>query len=444
MDDRSLLLDAFRAGIAGVDPETATARALERLGIGDSCRVVVIAAGKASVAMALGVTRVTESVEGIIVAPSAADAPLPVIIGGHPIPTEGSVAGAQRSLDLAASAGPDDLVVCLISGGASALLAAPAEGLSLEDLTTVNRALLECGADIVEINTVRKHLSAIKGGRLATAADRSRLVTLVLSDIVGDPLDAIASGPTIPDPTTFDDALAVIERYELRSRLPDRVLTYLERGRAGEVLETPIESHPRHEVEIIGSGAVAAEAAAAFIQSRGIHSRIVSTHLVGEARDAAVATVTTPSDADEILLFAGETTVTVTGSGSGGRNQEAALAAAIEIEGRPITFLAGGTDGIDGPTDAAGGIVDGETISRGRASGLDPGAILQNNDANSFLEATDDLIVTGPTGTNVADLWLVKRGVVDAEGSGQSPARPDKQSANTEQPTAKQPERSED
>jgi len=444
MDDRSLLLDAFRAGIAGVDPETATARALERLGIGDSCRVVVIAAGKASVAMALGVTRVTESVEGIIVAPSAADAPLPVIIGGHPIPTEGSVAGAQRSLDLAASAGPDDLVVCLISGGASALLAAPAEGLSLEDLTTVNRALLECGADIVEINTVRKHLSAIKGGRLATAADRSRLVTLVLSDIVGDPLDAIASGPTIPDPTTFDDALAVIERYELRSRLPDRVLTYLERGRAGEVLETPIESHPRHEVEIIGSGAVAAEAAAAFIQSRGIHSRIVSTHLVGEARDAAVATVTTPSDADEILLFAGETTVTVTGSGSGGRNQEAALAAAIEIEGRPITFLAGGTDGIDGPTDAAGGIVDGETISRGRASGLDPGAILQNNDANRFLEATDDLIVTGPTGTNVADLWLVKRGVVDAEGSGQSPARPDKQSANTEQPTAKQPERSED
>lgn len=407
MDDRSLLLDAFRAGIAGVDPEVATVRVAEQLDFSDNLRVIVIAAGKASIAMARGVARVTESVEGIIVAPSAADAPLPVIVGGHPVPTAGSVAGAQRALDLATSAGPDDVVVCLISGGASALLAAPTEGLSLEDLQSATRALLECGADIAESNTVRKHLSAIKGGRLATAADRSRLVTLVLSDIVGDPLDAIASGPTIPDPTTFGDALAVIDRYELRGRLPDRVLTHLERGRGGEIPETPMESHPRHEIEIIGGGAVAAETAAAFIRSRGVRSRIVSTHLVGEARDAAAAAVATPSDAGEVLVFAGETTVTVIGSGSGGRNQEAALAAAIEIEGRPITFLAGGTDGIDGPTDAAGGIVDGGTISRGRAMDLDATVSLQNNDANGFLTAIDDLVVTGPTGTNVADLWFV-------------------------------------
>ncbi|MEA3511913.1 MAG: DUF4147 domain-containing protein [Actinomycetota bacterium] len=407
MDDRMLLLDAFRAGVAGVDPEAITARAVESVDLSDSGRIVVVAAGKASVAMVRGVSKIMSPVEGVVVAPLSIEAPLPVTVGGHPIPTEGSVVGARQALDLARSAGVDDVVVCLISGGASALLAAPAEGLSLEDLQRTNRTLLECGADIVETNTVRKHLSDIKGGRLAVAAGRSRLVTLVLSDIVGDPLDAIASGPTIPDPTTFNDALTVVERYQLRGRLPGRVLTHLERGHAGEIPETPIESHPRHEIVIIGSGAVAAEAAATFIQSRGVRSRIVSTHLLGEAREAAVAAVATPSGSGEVLVFAGETTVTVIGSGSGGRNQEAALAAAIEIEGRPITFLAGGTDGIDGPTDVAGGIVDGGTISRGRANGLDPVATLQNNDANSFLEGTDDLIVTGPTGTNVADLWFV-------------------------------------
>ena len=407
MDDRSLLLGAFRAGIAGVDPEAATARAAEKLDFSDNRRVIVIAAGKASAAMARGVAQVTEPVEGLIVAPDSADAPFPVIVGGHPVPTEGSVAGARHALDLAASAGPDDVVVCLISGGASALLAAPAEGLSLDDLQRTNRVLLQCGADVVETNTVRKHLSGIKGGRLAAATGRSRLITLVLSDIVGDPLDAIASGPTIPDPTTFEDALAVIDRYVLRGRIPVGVVTHLERGRAGQIPETPVESHPRHETVIVGSGAVAAEAASAFFRSHGVHSRIVSTHLMGEARDAAVAAVASPSNSGEALVFAGETTVTLTGSGSGGRNQEAALAAAIEIDGRPITFLAGGTDGVDGPTNAAGGVVDGGTIDRGRASGLDSVAALQRNDANTYLAATGDLIVTGPTGTNVADLWFI-------------------------------------
>ena len=402
-----LLLDAFRAGIAGVDPETATANAVEQLDLSGSRLVVVIAAGKASVAMARGVTQATNSTDGIIVAPTPADAPLPVIIGGHPVPTEASIAAAQHALDLASSAGPDDVVVCLISGGASALLSAPAEGLSLEDLQQANRALLKCGADIVETNVVRKHLSAIKGGRLAVAAERSRLVTLVLSDIVGDPLEAIASGPTIPDPTTYEDALAVVDRYGLHDHLPEGVVGHLERGRAGQIPETPIHPHPRHEIEIVGSGVVAAEAAAAFIRSNGIRSRVVSTRHIGEAREAAVTAVRAPSDADEVLVFAGETTVTVTGSGSGGRNQEAALAAALEIDGRPITFLAGGTDGVDGPTDAAGGTVDGGTIGRGRDLGLDAVAFLQNNDANTYLTATDDLIMTGPTGTNVADLWLV-------------------------------------
>ncbi len=407
MDDRSLLLDGFRAGIAGVDPEAVTARAVERLDFGGSRRVVVIAAGKAAVSMARGAAPAADSVDGVIVAPTPADAPFPVMVGGHPIPTEGSVAAARHALDLASAAGPDDVVLCLISGGASALLSAPAEGLTLGDLQQANRALLDCGADIVETNTVRKHLSAIKGGRLAVAVEHARLVTLVLSDIVGDPLDAIASGPTIPDPTTYENALAVVDRYGLHDHLPERVVGHLERGRAGQIPETPNQSHPRHEIEIVGSGVVAAEAAAAFIRSKGVRSRVVSTSHIGEARQAAVTAVRAPSDSGEVLVFAGETTVTVTGSGSGGRNQEAALAAAIEIDGRPITFLAGGTDGVDGPTDAAGGIVDGGTIGRGRALGLDAVTSLRDNDANTHLAATGDLVVTGPTGTNVADLWFV-------------------------------------
>ncbi len=407
MDDRRLLLDAFLAGIAGVDPEIATQRAAQRLDFSNARRVIVIAAGKASVAMARGMASVVEPSAGVIVGPEAVDAPLPVIVGGHPVPTEGSVIGAHRVLGLARSAGPDDVVVCLISGGASALLAGPAEGLSLGDLRDTNRVLLSCGADITEMNAVRKHLSSIKGGHLSAAAERSRLVTLVLSDVVGDPLDVIASGPTTPDPTTYADAMTVVDRYGLRDRLPGRVLAHIERGCAGEVPETPCEPHPRHEVEIIGSGTMAAEAAATFVRSMGLSARIVATGHTGEAREAAVTALEAPSEAGEVLIFAGETTVTVTGSGRGGRNQESALAAAIEIEGRPITFLAGGTDGTDGPTNAAGGVVDGGTVGRGRAVSVDAVASLQNNDAHTYLAATDDLIVTGPTGTNVADLWFV-------------------------------------
>ena len=407
MDDRRLLLDAFLAGIAGVDPEIATQRAAQRLDFSNARRVIVIAAGKASVAMARGMASVVEPSAGVIVGPEAVDAPLPVIVGGHPVPTEGSVIGAHRVLGLARSAGPDDVVVCLISGGASALLAGPAEGLSLGDLRDTNRVLLSCGADITEMNAVRKHLSSIKGGHLSAAAERSRLVTLVLSDVVGDPIDVIASGPTTPDPTTYADAMTVVDRYGLRDRVPGRVLAHIERGCAGEVPETPCEPHPRHEVEIIGSGKMAAEAAATFVRSMGLSARLVATGHTGEAREAAVTALEAPSEAGEVLIFAGETTVTVAGSGRGGRNQESALAAAIEIEGRPITFLAGGTDGTDGPTNAAGGVVDGGTVGRGRAVSVDAVASLQNNDAHTYLAATDDLIVTGPTGTNVADLWFV-------------------------------------
>ena len=409
MDDRTLLLDAFRSGIAGVDPEAATVRAAQRFDFGGAQRIIVIAAGKASVPMARGFTSVVDTAEGVIVAPNRSESPLPVIVAGHPIPDQGSAAGARRALELAASAGPDDVVVCLISGGASALLAAPARGLTLADLIETNHALLECGADIVDTNTVRKHLSAVKGGRLAAAASRGRLVTLVLSDVVGDPLDVIASGPTVPDPTTYADALAVVGRHGIFERISGRALGHLERGRRGLVEETPKQPHVRHEIEVIGSGAVAAEAAAAFLHSHGVAARIVSTRWVGEAREAAVRAVATASNDNEVLVFAGETTVTVRGSGRGGRNQEAALAVAMEIDGRNVTFLAGGTDGIDGPTDAAGGLVDGGTIDRGLAARFDPFAALADNDTYPFLAAAGDLIVIGPTGTNVADLWLLLR-----------------------------------
>jgi glycerate-2-kinase len=409
MDDRTLLLEAFRAGIAGVEPEIATARAAERLDFRHSHRVIAVAVGKAAVPMTRGLSAVVDVADGLMVAPHHGDAPLPLIVGGHPIPDESSAAAAQRALELASSAGPDDVVVCLFSGGGSALLAAPGRGLNLDDLVETNRALLECGADIVEANTVRKHLSAIKGGWLAKAASSARLITLVLSDVVGDPLDVIASGPTVPDPTTFGDALAVVERHGMFDRLPGPVLGHLERGKRGLVDETPKQPHLRHEAVIIGSGAVAAEAAATFLHSRGVQARIVSTRHVGEAREAAVAALSSESHADEVLILAGETTVTVRGTGKGGRNQEAALAAALEIDGQPITFLAGGTDGIDGPTDAAGGIVDGGTIGRGLAANFDPFAALADNDTYPFLAAAGDLIIIGPTGTNVADLWMFRR-----------------------------------
>ena len=409
MDDRTLLLEAFRAGLAGVEPESATIRAAKRVDVRHARRVIAIAAGKASLPMARGLAAAVDIADGVIVAPDHGEAPLPLSVGGHPVPNEGSAAGALRALELASSAGPDDVVVCLISGGASALLAAPARGLDLDDLRETNQVLLECGTEIVETNTVRKHLSAIKGGWLAAAAGRSRLVTLVLSDVVGDPLDVIASGPTVPDPTTYGDALAVVDRNGIFNRLSTRSLGHLQRGRRGLVEETPKQPHLRHEIEIIGSGTVAANAAASFLRSRGVPARIVSTRHAGEAREAAVSAVSAASHVGEVLIFSGETSVVVRGTGRGGRNQEAALAAALEVDGQPITFLALGTDGIDGPTDAAGGIVDGGTIGRGLAANFDPFAALADNDTYPFLAAAGDLIVTGPTGTNVADLWMVRR-----------------------------------
>ena len=417
---RSALAGIFAEAIAGVDPVRAvrdcvdldgtTLRYGEReLALDGVGRIVVIAFGKAAPAMVRGLAEVVgaDRLSGIAVGVALDECPLPLIVGGHPEPDVGSVEAGRRALALASSADPEDLVVCLVSGGGSALLEVPAGDLSIEDLAVTNRALIRSGADIHDINVVRKHLSLVKGGRIAEAASTARLLTLVLSDVVGDPLDVIASGPTVPDPTTFRAALDVIARFGLRHRIPPAVLRHLAAGLSGDVPETPQHRHSRSLIRVIGSGSIAAQAAIAAADRRGLHAEIVTTSLSGEARLAALEAVAARRPGVDLLVYAGETTVTVTGDGVGGRNQEAALAAAVAIEGTGVTFLAAGTDGIDGPTDAAGAIVDGNTVRRGAALGLDAHAYLARNDANTYLGAVGDLIVTGPTGTNVADLWLV-------------------------------------
>jgi hydroxypyruvate reductase len=418
---RTALIEIFHVAVAAVDPRVAVSQALTvrdgRLRCGPvdfdlsgRGRLLVVAFGKAAPAMCAGLADVVAGhrLEGIVVTNHDEPAPLPVVVGGHPLPDLGSVAGAEAALEIAAGAGPDDLILCLISGGGSAIVESPAPGIDLADLIATSRALLTSGANIVEFNTVRKHLSRVKGGRLAEAAGTATLLTLVLSDVVGDPLDVIASGPTVPDPTTYQDAARIVRNRGLVEALPPAVVAHLDAGTAGTISETPSVPHPRSHIAVIGNGPRAAAAAAAAAAERGIAAEVVATDLTGEAR--VVAAELLARRRGELEIYAGETTVSVGGGGSGGRNQEAALAAAIAIAGhKDVTFLAAGTDGIDGPTPAAGAVVDGTTVPRGATMGFDAAAYLADNDAYTFLEATGDVLVTGPTGTNVGDLWLLHR-----------------------------------
>ncbi len=409
MNPRQLVTAIFLDAVAAADPERAVRRSLQETPVAAGA-TVVIASGKAAVAMTRGFAAVVNITQGIAVTTIEEQAPVPVIVGGHPEPNPGSVAAAQRALELAASAGLGVTVVYLVSGGSSALLALPAGELTLDDLVATTRLLLASGADIAEFNTVRKHLSSIKGGHLAEAAADAKLVTLVLSDVAGDRLDVVGSGPTVPDPTTFADAIDVLGRFELMGRVPARVADHLAAGAAGAIEETPKTGHPDHEIRVVAGGATAAAAAVASARRRGLTAEVVTTTLTGEARGAATEAVATRRSGIDLLVYVGETTVTMSGAGLGGRNQEAALAGAMAIERTTTTFLAADTDGIDGPTGAAGAVVDAGTIGRGRAVGLDAIDALADNDAHGYLTATDDLLITGPTGTNVADLWLVYHG----------------------------------
>jgi hydroxypyruvate reductase len=336
-----------------------------------------------------------------------------VVEAGHPIPDARGLAAAQELLALARAATADDLVLFLISGGGSALLPAPPPPITLEEKRRLTSLLLTAGATIAELNAVRKHVSQLKGGQLAHAAAPARILTLALSDVIGNQLDVIASGPTAPDPTTFADALAVIERFAVRDRTPRAVLDRLEAGARGELPETPKPDDPlfaRVTNVVIGDNALVAEAAAAAARALG-YAPVVLTHaFAGEAREVArdfVArgrALTPPA----CLIAAGETTVTVRGKGVGGRCQEFALAAAIGVAGDPsLTVLAAGTDGTDGPTAAAGAIADGQTVARAAAGRLDVHSALADNDAFTFFHSLGDLVSPGPTGTNLLDLYLL-------------------------------------
>jgi hydroxypyruvate reductase len=345
----------------------------------------------------------------------------------HPVPDARGLAAAAEVETLARGLGPDDVLLVLLSGGASALLPAPAEGIALEDKQTTTALLLGAGATIHELNAVRKHLSRLKGGGLARAAAPARVLTLVLSDVVGDDLSTIASGPTVPDPTTFAQALAVLTHRGLVGEVPAAVRARLEAGARGEIEETakPGETaFRRAATRVVGSNVLSLAAAARAARRQGLRPLVLTTRLEGEAREVARVLVAVlrecvesgrPAAPPVCLLAGGETTVTVRGEGQGGRNQEVAAAAAAALAGFPTPAVVASlaTDGIDGASDAAGGIVDDRTSSRAAALGLAPAAVfLAASDTRNFLGPLGDLIVTGPTGTNVVDLVVLLAGRV--------------------------------
>ena len=426
----------FDAGVAAADPGYCIHQTLavtgDELHCGPLCfsldtlsSLRLVGAGKATAAMAAA----AEAILGDRVDCGAINtkyghalplARVETFEAGHPVPDEAGVAGARRQLELLADLDPNALVLGLFSGGGSALLPAPAEGLTLAEKQETTRLLLACGATIDEINALRKHLSAIKGGLLARAAAPARVVALMLSDVIGDPLDTIASGPTHPDATTFGDCLAIVDRYGLRDQLPTPVLQHLEAGARGERPETPKSGDPcfaRAESLVIGNSRLAIDAAANQASALGYEVCVLTSRLQGEARHAAAALVSIAQEIAETnrpiarpacLIAGGETTVTLHNHGKGGRNQELALAASLQLDGWPaITLLSGGTDGTDGPTDAAGALADSQTLSRARSLGLDARAFLDRHDSYPFFAALDDLVITGPTGTNVMDLQII-------------------------------------
>ena len=341
-----------------------------------------------------------------------------ILEAGHPIPDENGLNATEEIIKLLKNADENTLVVCLISGGGSALLAAPCEDISLDEKQKITQLLLKAGADINELNTVRKHISNVKGGRLAEIAYPARIISLILSDVIGDKLDVIASGPTSPDKTTYNDALQVLKKYALMDKVPRSIIEILNKGVNNIIPETPKDDNPAFEkVEniIIGSSRKTLEAAKTKAESFGLQTKVISSKITGEAREVGRWLTIKTRDALSVrrdekicLISGGETTVTVKGNGLGGRNMELALSFAIEIDGIDgITLLSAGTDGTDGPTDAAGAIVDGQTVARAKAIGLDPGTYLENNDSYNFFKQINELFITGPTGTNVMDIQIM-------------------------------------
>jgi len=439
--EKDRLLSAFRAAVDAVAPARLVANALRVEGdavvldaagvraaipLSSLWKIHLVGAGKAGRAMgeaalaALG-KRVAG---GVVAVPRGAEGqsgPVRFAAAGHPVPDIYSLAAAREILSVLERAGEGDLVVALVSGGGSAMLSAPVAGITMEEKAETFRLLLRAGADIASFNAVRKHLSEVKGGLLARAAQPATVWALLLSDVPGDDPSVIASGPFSPDPTTFADAIGILERYGIFYAVPSAVRRHLAEGAAGSLPETPKPDDPAFlgaVSALIGTNRAAMDAAAmdaARERDAGPTTVLLPGFLHGEARECArsfcarlrkAAEALSPGHA-VVMVAGGETTVNVRGSGKGGRSQEFALAAAVELAGEgAMAVLAAGTDGIDGPTDAAGAYVDGTTAARASSLGLDPGAHLSRNDAYPFFEALGDLVVTGPTGTNVADLAI--------------------------------------
>jgi hydroxypyruvate reductase len=413
-DARALLRALFDAALSVARPATCLAPYIDRLQPPRG-RTVVVGAGKASAAMARAVEqRWPHPVEGLVVTRygyGEACRRIEIVEAAHPVPDEKGRAAAGRMLEKVQGLSADDLVLCLISGGASALLALPAPDLTLADKQAVNRALLRSGANIGEMNTVRKHLSAIKGGRLAIAAQPARVLSWLISDVPNDDPGVIGSGPTVADATTFADALAVLARYGIAA--PAAVQAHLEAGAAGRIEETPKPGDPRLarvETVMVATPRRSLEAAAALARTRGLDVVMLGDNLEGEARLLGAEHAVRALDIARgkapptVILSGGETTVTVRGTGRGGRNVEYLLAEAIAANGRPgIWGLAADTDGVDGAEEIAGAIFAPDTLARAREVGRDPQAMLDDNDGHGFFERLGDSLVTGPTRTNVND-----------------------------------------
>jgi glycerate 2-kinase len=433
------VIPILTAALEAVEPAAAVSRHMQREGdqlniTGKSYdlsryrRVLVVGAGKAGAPMAAATANILGDrlTGGLVLVKTgyAGDAqatgPVAVLEAGHPIPDERGVAGTRRLFSLLQDCRADNLIICLISGGGSALLVSPVPGVSLSDLQGLTASLLACGATINEINTLRKHLDQAKGGGLARQVFPASLATLILSDVVGDPLDVIASGPGVPDTSTFEQAWLVLDRYNIRDQVAPAILSHLERGRRGELPDTPKPGDPLfaevHNV-IVGNNLQAAQAALLQAQAGGFNTLLLTTFLQGEARQAGpflasilrqAATIGLPVPRPACIVAGGETTVTLRGDGLGGRNQELALSAVKALASLSnVGLITLATDGGDGPTDAAGALVTGETLARAHQAGLEPDAFLARNDSYHFFAALDDLLRPGPTRTNVNDLTFL-------------------------------------
>ncbi|HEX3743105.1 MAG TPA: glycerate kinase [Bryobacteraceae bacterium] len=418
---RRQALSIFRAALAAADPVDAVLRYLRKRDFSRFRNIYVVGAGKAGASMALAAERVLgrRIAAGLVNVKRGSSAKLKRIElnpCGHPVPDEAGVAGSLRIAGIAAGAAEGDLVLCLISGGASALLPLPAEPIALAEKQATTQLLLASGATIHEFNCVRKHLSRIKGGHLARLAAPATVESLLLSDVIGDDLDVIGSGPTAPDSSTFADALAILQKFSLLERVPASVCQRIERGVRGELPETPKAGDPlfrRVRNVLVGNNRQALDAAARRARQLGFRTLVLASEVQGETRDVArmhaaiareIVSASRPVKRPACLVTGGETTVTLRGDGLGGRNQEFVLAAALDLAGVPdVVVLSAGTDGSDGPTDAAGAIADGDTVRRNPEARQ----YLARNDSYRYFQSLGDLVITGPTNTNVMDVRIV-------------------------------------